>query len=215
MLLWIPENEPEPEATNCGTSGRSQLQIQAGHFSNALQTSNPRSTTMATALQSFRLTARSCTCREATFQYAAKPIGKRRALSTTAIRYRDPFGKARKALSQDPKEALDNSFMPKTEELGRIERDQIIDEIDSKIGRRHPSLALPVMRKKLKQTFMNLGDPEPWEDEDTLDDDHDDMPSLAHGELEQHREMRHYARLAAWEMPLLASMLNRHIPSNL
>lgn len=33
----------------------------------------------------------------------------------------------------------------------------------------------------------------------------DDMSSLAHGELEQHRELREYARIAAWEMPLLSS----------
>jgi len=66
---------------------------------------------------------------------------------------------------------------------------------------------LPPQRKKLKQTFMNMGEAEPWEDEEAnmLQDDWDDMPTLAHGELEQHREMRHYARLAAWEMPLLSS----------
>lgn len=34
----------------------------------------------------------------------------------------------------------------------------------------------------------------------------DDISSLAHGELEQHREMREMARIAAWEMPLLSSM---------
>ena len=33
----------------------------------------------------------------------------------------------------------------------------------------------------------------------------DDISSLAHGELEQHREKREYARIAAWEMPLLSS----------
>lgn len=33
----------------------------------------------------------------------------------------------------------------------------------------------------------------------------DDISSMAHGQLEQHREYRHYARLAAWEMPLLTS----------
>ena len=31
----------------------------------------------------------------------------------------------------------------------------------------------------------------------------DDVTSLGHGELEQHREMREYARLAVWELPLL------------
>lgn len=33
----------------------------------------------------------------------------------------------------------------------------------------------------------------------------DDISSAGHGELEQHREMREYARIAAWEMPLLSS----------
>ena len=33
----------------------------------------------------------------------------------------------------------------------------------------------------------------------------DEISSLAHGELEQHREIREYARIAAWEMPLLSS----------
>lgn len=54
---------------------------------------------------------------------------------------------------------------------------------------------------------MNMGEAEPWEDEYTMEDDDEDINSLAHGELEQHREMRHYARIIAWEMPLLSSML--------
>jgi small subunit ribosomal protein S35 len=64
-------------------------------------------------------------------------------------------------------------------------------------------------KKKLKQTFLNMGDPEPFEDDDfeMEADTHMEMSTLAHGELEHHREMRHYARLAAWEMPLLSSML--------
>lgn len=35
----------------------------------------------------------------------------------------------------------------------------------------------------------------------------DDITPLAHAELDQHREMRQYARLAAWEMPLLSSIV--------
>ncbi|KAI9853893.1 MAG: 37S ribosomal protein S24, mitochondrial [Vezdaea acicularis] len=34
----------------------------------------------------------------------------------------------------------------------------------------------------------------------------DDITPLAHAELDQHREMRQYARLAAWEMPLLSTL---------
>jgi len=62
----------------------------------------------------------------------------------------------------------------------------------------------PPRKKKPKQTFLNMGEREAIE-EDDWDEDEDDISSLGHGELERHREMRYYARLAAWEMPLLAS----------
>lgn len=37
------------------------------------------------------------------------------------------------------------------------------------------------------------------------DFEEDDMMSMAHPKLEEHREYREYARLAVWEMPLLSS----------
>ncbi len=58
---------------------------------------------------------------------------------------------------------------------------------------------------------MNMGEPEPMDD---LEDDIEaggEISSLGHGELEQVREMRHYARLAAWDMPLLASTLSNSL----
>jgi len=48
------------------------------------------------------------------------------------------------------------------------------------------------------------------EDPDLLDNDKeeqflgDDITSMAHAKLEEHREQRQYARAAVWEMPLLA-----------
>lgn len=33
----------------------------------------------------------------------------------------------------------------------------------------------------------------------------DEITSMAHAEMELHREMREYARIAAWDMPLLSS----------
>lgn len=54
-----------------------------------------------------------------------------------------------------------------------------------------------------------------WDDEEpdndliTNDDndafDENDMTDIAHAKLEEHREQREYARIAIWEMPLLAS----------
>lgn len=44
-------------------------------------------------------------------------------------------------------------------------------------------------------------------DEDVFDED--DIMSMAHGKLEEFREYREYARIAAWEMPLLSSKWRR------
>lgn len=51
-----------------------------------------------------------------------------------------------------------------------------------------------------KVGFWAEGEPELGRDEDYYGDD---VTSLGHGELEQHRELREYARLIAWELPLL------------
>lgn len=53
--------------------------------------------------------------------------------------------------------------------------------------------------------FFNEGEKEDIGPDDEFNED--DISSHAHAELEQHREIREYARLAGWEMPLLASML--------
>lgn len=58
-------------------------------------------------------------------------------------------------------------------------------------------------RPRFKPGFLAMGE----EDAENIGPDPeyegDDVTSLGHGELEQHREMREYARLAVWEMPLL------------
>jgi hypothetical protein len=70
------------------------------------------------------------------------------------------------------------------------------------------------VRGKVKKlnTFLNMGEDDIVEedgDDEFLDsnDDFDNFGPIAHMELQQHREMRHYARLAAWDMPLLSSEL--------
>lgn len=59
---------------------------------------------------------------------------------------------------------------------------------------------------RIKPGLMSMGE---LDEEGTGEDEEfkgDDISSSAHGELEQHREKREYARIAAWEMPLLSSM---------
>ncbi|PHH80384.1 hypothetical protein CDD82_1793 [Ophiocordyceps australis] len=58
-----------------------------------------------------------------------------------------------------------------------------------------------------------------WHDEDDdeciADEDEfneDDITSMAHGKLEEIRDMRHYARLTVWEMPLLSKFAKPFVP---
>jgi len=63
---------------------------------------------------------------------------------------------------------------------------------------------LPAERQPRNDGFFQMGEREDIGPDDEFQED--DITSLAHGELEQHREIREYARLAGWEMPLLASL---------
>ena len=65
---------------------------------------------------------------------------------------------------------------------------------------------LPDDDEKFKPGLMAMGEINEMDSGDDEVFDGDDMSSIAHGELEQHRELRAYARIAAWEMPLLSSM---------
>jgi small subunit ribosomal protein S35 len=62
-----------------------------------------------------------------------------------------------------------------------------------------------VGEKPNKSSFwFDEDDPETnTEEHDEFDED--DITSMAHGKLDEIRDMRHYDRLAVWEMPLLAS----------
>ncbi|KAL8739996.1 MAG: hypothetical protein Q9190_007247, partial [Brigantiaea leucoxantha] len=65
---------------------------------------------------------------------------------------------------------------------------------------------LPAREKppRIKEGLMAMGEVDPQNTGEDDDFDGDDISSTAHGELEQHREMREYARIAAWEMPMLS-----------
>ncbi len=65
------------------------------------------------------------------------------------------------------------------------------------------SLDLP---EKIKPGLFAMGEVDPQDTGEDEEFDGDDISSIAHGQLEQHREFREYARIAAWEMPLLSSM---------
>lgn len=60
-------------------------------------------------------------------------------------------------------------------------------------------------RPRFRPGLMAMGEVDPVGTGPDDEFEGDDITSLAHGELEQHREMREYARIAAWEMPMLSS----------
>lgn len=61
--------------------------------------------------------------------------------------------------------------------------------------------------KPLKTAFWDEDetDPDLISGDDGEEFNEDDMTDIAHAKLEEHREQREYARIAVWEMPLLAS----------
>ncbi|KAF5000568.1 hypothetical protein FDECE_11195 [Fusarium decemcellulare] len=63
-----------------------------------------------------------------------------------------------------------------------------------------------------KQSFwFDEEDPE-TNTEELEEFDEDDITSMAHGKLDQVREMRQYARLAVWELPLLSQFAKPFVP---
>ncbi|KAG0645897.1 37S ribosomal [Hyphodiscus hymeniophilus] len=194
---------------------------------------------MATALQSFRLTVRSCQCRPRAQQYLTRSVGRRRAFNTvrpllqdsdkstgrfSGIHEDESNGLSEKELAALEKLEAQSKEIAKLSDddptkrfkqlshgLRTLEQSGLAEEYNSDVmealdetGLIQPEVTKKT--KKLKNTFLNLGEQEPFEDDDFDMETNllEDMNSLAHGELEQHREMRHYARLAAWEMPLLS-----------
>jgi hypothetical protein len=62
-------------------------------------------------------------------------------------------------------------------------------------------------KERVEEGFFNYGEDNPKDVGEDEEFQGDDISTQGHEELEQHRELREYARLAAWELPLLHSML--------
>jgi len=157
-----------------------------------------------------RFAARSCSCRSTVQQFVAKSSGPKKAFATSSrrlkrIRVEDVMAKLENSNSSAAKEVV--ALGKEIDDLAAVdEEDALWQSMKQKHRSQFPPQGPPSRPRKPKQTFMNMGDPDPWEYDDILEDEDDDISALGHGELEQHREMRHYARLAAWEMPLLSKL---------
>lgn len=97
------------------------------------------------------------------------------------------------------------------EQLPLEEKDKLIKTVrDVKTG------MAPLRRVEMKSrnTFWNPQekDTEMITNEIGEDEfDEDEITAMGHAKLEEHREFREYARIAVWEMPLLASELEQFL----
>jgi small subunit ribosomal protein S35 len=173
---------------------------------------------MANAGQCFRFTARRCRYRIATQARTTRSFDRRRQFTTSVSRLVDqadedidvevlranlPSVEATLAqLASKPVERtkeLDEGLAKLIQEHGR----HVMRGVPEELRRAPPFKEMRV--EKPKPGLLNMGATPADEPEEDPEFQEDDISSLAHGELEQHREFRHYARLAAWEMPLLTS----------
>ena len=125
----------------------------------------------------------------------------------------DPFdGKGPKtdeeiqAFLENPPEELRGDIERMQAELQKLES-ELAREFEDEMG---DPLEEPLGRRE-RPGLLAMGDDDEMEMGDDELDEGDDMTSLGHGDLERHREMRDYARLIAWDMPLLSSMSSLRI----
>lgn len=114
-------------------------------------------------------------------------------------------------MSPEDREIFDQNSQAIANDFANPEtRAPILSEINQSVYEMDREIPMPFNDTKPKMMGF-WGEDE--EDEFALvedDDDefkNDDMSSIAHAELEQHREIREYARIAAWDMPMLSSKI--------
>ncbi|KAF2642527.1 hypothetical protein P280DRAFT_423273 [Massarina eburnea CBS 473.64] len=97
-------------------------------------------------------------------------------------------------------EAIEEARRKGLRDIPLINNDELQTEEDFEI---------PDGPKNVRPGFWAEGEPDMGPDDDYYADD---LTSLGHGELEKHRELREYARLIAWELPLLNQLARPYVP---
>ena len=174
----------------------------------------------------WRCTLSRCRTFSSTSPWFAEDDGDPKASATTTP---SPEKKSNPFTPSDftPEERATYEQLSKEEQAAQIERlnavQDVLDsgELDEEIDRDVAEIAREVDRESEPLRFIDYrargrevgfwADEEDDEFGQVEDDDDDfgeeDMTSVAHSELDVHREMREYARIVAWDMPLLKSKL--------
>ncbi|EAS35196.1 37S ribosomal protein Rsm24 [Coccidioides immitis RS] len=85
---------------------------------------------------------------------------------------------------------------------------QMLRDIDRDVNEIERQMPLHFETPKTKIGFWGEDEEDEWSRTEDDDDDFKDdaITSMAHAELEQHRELREYARIIAWDMPSLSAL---------
>lgn len=129
----------------------------------------------------------------------------------------DPFWGFPNSMSMGEREKIKKEMAnmienPTGEHAEQIRRwKQEVAALEQKFLREWDSANPPdidVLESKPKEGLLSMGESHPDLISPDPEDEGDDITSTAHAELEQHREIREYMRIAAWEMPLLSREFN-------
>jgi small subunit ribosomal protein S35 len=169
---------------------------------------------MSVAASSLRLAARRCQCAFARRQTPLQ-ASLARSFTSSVSRREDPTPP--EIEERNPLWIKKETIPPTAEELEQMALEETIEDIrhgdlegtTARIINSHMTEAqrrrrpATVPYKKQKDGLLNMNEKDSMEDPEF---EEDDITALAHADLEQHREYRKYARLMAWEMPLLTRM---------
>ncbi|MCJ1407141.1 37S ribosomal protein S24, mitochondrial [Ptychographa xylographoides] len=94
----------------------------------------------------------------------------------------------------------------KSERVARLMNAEISLAANDVLKDTSPDESMEASNERFKSGFMSMGEDDEIDSGEDETFEGDDISSIAHGELEQHRELREYARVTAWEMPLLSKL---------
>ncbi|KAI1211739.1 mitochondrial ribosomal protein [Annulohypoxylon truncatum] len=178
---------------------------------------------MASGVQSIRLCIQAFRHSPAPRKAGARVYVSRRLFSSTPMRWRAAAKKDDTANREMDKEEdgdeddddvdpieLERSFRAALRNPG-TDVEALTRLQEQTIGAAAPIISTATRNpvRNLSKTFWHTEEDDPdlitdERNEDTFDED--DIMGLAHGKLEEFREYREYARIAAWEMPLLSKL---------
>ncbi|KAL6721374.1 37S ribosomal protein S24, mitochondrial [Lecanora helva] len=110
---------------------------------------------------------------------------------------------------EDAQKMHDYMTSPEVESELSADVSRIANETNEQLP--HVEINIP----RIKPGLMSMGEIDEQDSGEDEEYEGDDISSDGHGELEQHREMREYARIMAWEMPLLSKLAKPFQPPTL